>query len=152
MDKQKQIEEMAKILLETSCKGSECENCAFVKSVKEARETCVCLKALYNAGYCKIPENAVVLTREEYLENGDMYIDGKMEMQRYYDEVEIPKVKKEMAEKFTDFAKSKIDEYKKMSLQHREKGSKDRECYYLGKEKSMEEILELCKKILEGVK
>lgn len=47
------IEEMAKVLLETSCKGSECENCAFVKSVEEAKETCVCLKAFYNAGYRK---------------------------------------------------------------------------------------------------
>lgn len=64
-DREKQIEEMAKVLLETSCKGSECENCAFVKSVKEAKETCVCLKALYNAGYRKIPEDAVVLSIEE---------------------------------------------------------------------------------------
>ena len=67
MDKQKQIEEMAKVLLEASCKGSECENCAFVKSVKEAKETCVCLKALYKAGYRKIPENAVVLSKEEQM-------------------------------------------------------------------------------------
>lgn len=62
---EKQIEEMAKILLKASCVGIECENCAFVKSVKEAEETCVCLKALYNAGYrnCK---DKVVLSKEEY--------------------------------------------------------------------------------------
>lgn len=65
--KQKQIEEMAKIILEASCKGSECANCEFVKRVEEAKITCLCLKSLYNAGYRKIPENdAVVLTEKEY--------------------------------------------------------------------------------------
>lgn len=71
--KQKQIEEiaiqeMARIFIKASCKGSECEKCLFIDSVEEAKETCVCLKAFYKAGYRKIPENAVVLTREEYEE------------------------------------------------------------------------------------
>lgn len=66
MDKQKEIEEMANIIIQASCYGSECETCSWVESVKDATECCVCLKALYNAGYRKIPENAVVLTREEY--------------------------------------------------------------------------------------
>ena len=65
-DKEKQIEEMAKVIIQTSCNGKECENCSWIRSVEEATECCVCLKALYCAGYRKIPENAVVLTREEY--------------------------------------------------------------------------------------
>ena len=65
-DKEKQIEEMAKVIIQTSCNGKECENCSWIRSVEEATECCVCLKALYCAGYRKIPEGAVVLSREEY--------------------------------------------------------------------------------------
>ena len=41
MDEKKQIEEMAKVLLETSCKGSECENCAeTVEKAADQPEIC----------------------------------------------------------------------------------------------------------------
>ena len=63
MNKQEQIEEMAQficgrstddvcIIDRTSC---DC-NCAWARTAE----------AIYNAGYRKIPENAVVLTKEEY--------------------------------------------------------------------------------------
>ena len=65
-DKEKQIEEMAKVLIEASCKGYECENCAFIHTLEEAESTCFCLKNLYNAGYRKIPEGSVVLSKEEW--------------------------------------------------------------------------------------
>ena len=58
MDKQKQIDEMARTL--TTCERNSCVGC---------RRVCIdyrIAKALYNAGYRKIPENEVVLTMEEY--------------------------------------------------------------------------------------
>ena len=60
MDKQKQIEEMARIILVNcgecyTCKYKDELHCADLLSAEE----------LYNAGYRKIPEGAVVLTREE---------------------------------------------------------------------------------------
>ena len=59
MDKQKQIEEMAK----TYCQnGFKCEESCQTNGCR-VYEVCV---ELYNAGYRKIPEGAVVLTREEY--------------------------------------------------------------------------------------
>ena len=66
----KMIEEMAKVIIQASCKGRECETCAFTQivEVEDAPETCFCLKALYNAGYRKIPEGSVVLSKEEYSE------------------------------------------------------------------------------------
>ena len=59
MDKQKQIEEMAK----TYCQnGFNCgENC----QTNGCRVYEVCTE-LYNAGYRKIPEGAVILTKAEY--------------------------------------------------------------------------------------
>lgn len=59
------IEEMAKVIIQASCKGRECETCAFTQivEVEDAPETCFCLKALYNAGYRKIPEGSVMLDR-----------------------------------------------------------------------------------------
>lgn len=63
MDKQKQIEGMAKVL-EFCCNGENIENCNSDRSCDSCRA-----KYLYNAGYRKIPENAVVLTREEFDKN-----------------------------------------------------------------------------------
>lgn len=70
-DKEKQIDEieireMARVFMTASCKGSDCENCLFIKTVNEAEQCCVCLKALYNAGYRKLTEDSVVLSREEW--------------------------------------------------------------------------------------
>lgn len=104
MDKQKQIEEMAiqemaRIFIKASCKGSECEKCLFIDSVKEAKETCVCLKAFYNAGYRKISKNEVVLTREEY------------QMLNYFNhrgEELLKQERKETDEKFSDRLKSSL--------------------------------------------
>ena len=66
MEEKKQIQEMAKLIMEASCQGRECENCAWLQSVEDAEECCVCLKALYNAGYRRISKDAVVLSRERY--------------------------------------------------------------------------------------
>ena len=58
MDKQKQIKEMAKIYCQN---GLECDNLCQTNGCR-LYEVCT---ELYNAGYRKIPENAVVLTEEE---------------------------------------------------------------------------------------
>ena len=62
MNKQQQIEEMAKFM-HYKTYGKDCEN---VKC-----ELCWCpsendAEALYNAGYRKLPEDSVVLSKEEY--------------------------------------------------------------------------------------
>lgn len=64
MDKEQQIEEMARVILEASCYGNECEACSIIKTVEEQR-CCVCVKALYNAGYRKIDDNCAVITKDD---------------------------------------------------------------------------------------
>ena len=115
MDKQKQIEEMAKdIYWCKSCDTSFEENCGLL-----AYE-------LYNAGYRKIPENAVVLTETETVES---LIDLLTEFDEYgfaptnmipFDEEEfaiewkrklicaIVQIRKETAEKFALLLKAKM--------------------------------------------
>ena len=58
MDKQKKIEEMARSL--TLCKRNSCVGCG-VECIENRMA-----QAIYNAGYRKIPEGAVVLTKAEY--------------------------------------------------------------------------------------
>ena len=60
-------------------------------------------KALYLLGYRKIPENAVVLTGEEY---DELYIhgyrDGKSFAERFYQPLVRAQARKETAEKFAE--------------------------------------------------
>ena len=79
MDKQKQIdkdinvrskkiEEMAKVVQRDMCGDRPCEECNYHGKMKILPRYCgvyLIAEKLYNAGYRKIPENAVVLTREE---------------------------------------------------------------------------------------
>lgn len=97
MDKQKQIEEMARIFIKASCKGSECENCLYIDSVKEAKECCVCLKALYNAGYRKADD----LLKELQSMKSDFAKDMLEIKETYEKEVVylVNEVRKETAEK-----------------------------------------------------
>lgn len=69
--KEKQIEEMAKVMC-----GNDCEECAkesaefYQQTLEEARNNkCLlknCAKTLYNAGYRKLPEDSVVLSKGAY--------------------------------------------------------------------------------------
>ena len=75
----------------------------------------MCLsEGLYNEGYRKIPEGAVVLTREEYDElqvGKDFnygYHSGEINMTAYYENIRLPEVRKETAEKFAEMAKERI--------------------------------------------
>lgn len=66
MDKEQQIEEMAVLGCVRNPQAhtaEECSKCDFKQGMCDAYRHA---EALYNAGYRKIPENAVVLTKEEY--------------------------------------------------------------------------------------
>ena len=129
MDKQ-MIEEMAKIIGCDTC-DKDCPNrCAFCSAnVKKEAEM------LYNEGYRKIPENAVVLTKEEYqrdlaykiieqqirgcldgeekLEKQVRELDKELNLAKsvlsYDDEIPLEKweqtIRKETAEKFAECVK-----------------------------------------------
>ena len=73
MDKQKRIEKMARIIAFELCpnraihkKWGEEAQCYSDNNFAECEEIKNVVDKLYNAGYRKIPENAVVLTKEEY--------------------------------------------------------------------------------------
>ena len=60
---EKEIEEMAKVIFE---RGVALESIDFIHGTEGSDHFERIATALYNAGYRKIPENAVVLTRERY--------------------------------------------------------------------------------------
>ena len=68
--KQKQIEEMAKVVQRDMCGDRPCEECNYhgfkTEILPRYCQEYLISERLYEAGYRKIPENAVVLTREEY--------------------------------------------------------------------------------------
>ena len=85
----KQIDEMARIL--TLCPRNTCVGCGM---------ECIdyrMAKAIYNAGYRKIPENAVVLTREQY--------EKDLAIERELGERKASRARKETAEKFAERVK-----------------------------------------------
>ena len=95
MDKQKQIEEMAKVLA-VNC--GECYTCKYHGDVN-----CIDFlgaEELYNAGYRKIPENAVVLKREEY---GSLVTRPNL-----HTAIDVFAIRKETAEKFAELALREI--------------------------------------------
>jgi hypothetical protein len=129
MDKQKQIDEMARIL--TLCPRNTCVGCGM---------ECIdyrMAKAIYNADYRKIPEGAVVLTKERYIEMLDeiKVSQGKLlEM--------LKTVEKKTAEKFAERLKEKMHKGKALHAT------------LLGKEyvqRIIREVVdEICKEITEG--
>ena len=124
-DKQ-QIEEMITIMKNTQCPlraDSEypiaCDECPYQSyemscSYKQHAE------ALYNAGYRKIDENAVVLTREEYEwyrkqceELNNIYSNGFRTLTEVHKLLE--QIHKETTKKFADKLKAYIDNNKHQS-------------------------------------
>ena len=97
MDKQKQIEEMAKDICSPCHKGK--------LGMCEPKEGCVVWQYAKNAveqGYRKIPEGAVALTKEEF--------EGYCETQkRVFDD--LKRVRKETAEKFAERLKGKLSKW-----------------------------------------
>lgn len=90
MNKQKQIEEMAEIIFNSKYKND------YISPLKGANE-------LYNAGYRKIPENAVVILDEEIEEFAENLANSP-QMQKVM-EVLRKSWQKETAEKFAKKAK-----------------------------------------------
>ena len=75
---------------------------------------------LIEKGWTQIPENAVVLTREEYEEfqiGNDFnygYYSGESNMTSYYENIRLPEVRKETAEKFAEKTNQAINAHRKM--------------------------------------
>lgn len=141
MDKEKQIEEMARICCEGENTCSECfdlnERLLGIR-IKDRGEHCQAYnyaEKFYNAGYRKIDENSVVLTREEHqkycaykiiepqirgcLDREIKLEKANTELQelnaKYYNEAkdlrrELKQARKEMVEKFANFIKGKLFE------------------------------------------
>ena len=105
MDKQiEEMHEIANIMIEALGKNGRVANGDGIDIITEA---------LYNAGYRKIPENAVVLTEEEYEElqvGKDFnygYHNGEKNITAYYENIRLPEARKETAEKFAERLKEK---------------------------------------------
>ncbi len=147
MDKQQQIEEMAQ------CKNSfgiTCNECC-----TKACDRYSLAEELYNAGYRKIPENAVVLTREEHQKYLAFKIiepqvrgclDRERELEKRLQEIagEFAKeylavseqTRKETAEKFAERVKERIYSHDYL-LQDTD-------------DLLVQEIYEICEEIVEG--
>lgn len=128
MDKQKQIEEMARIIAFDLCpnrnvhaKWGEEAQCYSDNNFAECAQIKNVVDKLYNANYRKIPEGAVVLTREEYSDYLEMQNNYKHVSERckelHRDHEMLLKslgkfkkaVQKEMAERFAKRLKEKAD-------------------------------------------
>ena len=125
MDEQKQIEEMAKIICKSGANNADCDKCGFNRECSKFKDA----KAIYNAGYRKIPENAVLLTEERLKaiieEEYKKALKGKVVLTReeytnyiveYMGVKEIKeRVRKETAEKFAERLKDFINFKSKIS-------------------------------------
>lgn len=116
MDKQ-MIEEMAKLVQGDMCGDVPCEECNYHGKMKILPRYCgvyLIAEKLYNAGYRKIPENAVVLTRKEKLKEVNDLVKEKLKkfaervkMAFYYEFDElIPSI---MADKIDEICKEITD-------------------------------------------
>lgn len=99
MDKQKQIEEMAEDL--QYCIVYESDD-SWQAVFDEFAEN------FYNEGYRKIPENAVVLTREAY---NRLFTKARQSEIKTIDLESIVNARKKTAEKFAKLTKAKLNEW-----------------------------------------
>lgn len=105
MDKQKQIEEMVEELTKDMGIAFQLSGTTRFAPVAEMLVEC---------GYRKIPKGAVVLTEEEYeslkiekdFDYG--YREGESNMTSYYENIRLPEVRKETAEKFASMLKELV--------------------------------------------
>ena len=106
---QKQIEEMAKIIrsAKIQCRENYCGECEYVNKSGSICDSIFIADILFNGGYSKIPENAVVLTREEFWELSNKF--SKKELDEIV-EFHKNKTRKETVEKFAE-------RWKKMAYQ-----------------------------------
>ena len=100
------IEEMAKVI-DDCCWRESCLTCEYYDEELQGYKSRAMkfAEALYNAGYSKIPEKAVVLTDEEDIKQFEWSkLIDKMGVFRTIDK-ECAKVRKETAEKFAEMGK-----------------------------------------------
>ena len=127
-DEEKQIEEMAKMLVKQGnlhCDNTVCSECEYSEENEEI--TCqskLVATLIYEQGYRKLPEGSVVLSMEEYSKNlNTHYYMGQRETEVYYKTLKIPHASKETAEKIlnTDFfvfeTENRSEEYQKGYMQ-----------------------------------
>ena len=103
-DKEKKILAITQDL--SDCLEYDIENSGFVDTYDTACN-------LVDKGWVKLPEDNVVLSREQW-EDYKKYVDkcneayyrGQHEAEVYYKYIQIPKERKETAEKFYEFAKA----------------------------------------------
>lgn len=109
-DKEKQIEEMAMIMCENDCEECRRESIEFYGNSYEEETQCVFnagAEKLYEQGYRKIDKDSVVLSREEYSKNLQThYFIGQREVEEEYKNIQIPRERKETAEKIYTFVNS----------------------------------------------
>ena len=114
MRKQEQIEKIAKVMYGYICGDDKCKTCISNSQCISYRDA----KDLYDAGYRRISENAVVLTKKEYerLKNDrKIRVVTKHEEDDYevcipasdYDEM-LKQERKETAKEFAEKLKSKL--------------------------------------------
>jgi hypothetical protein len=167
MDKQKQIEEMAQ------CKNSfgiTCNEC-----YTKACDRYSLAKELYNAGYRKIPENAVVLTREEAEQvygtvknHGELLKDlqeaksvfekemeeAQKEFVKQFEEHE-KEVRKETAEKFAERAKAVLikayDAYEALAIRNLKKDDDIMYQHWKGEATATQKSIDLMDKICKEI-
>ena len=134
MDKQKQIEEMAKVIHNSN----EHRYADWIDYTNADLSTAL---KLYNAGYRKIPENAVVLTNEK-LELGEYKDEVQvMNMTRQTYDAILAQARKETAEKFAERAKGFINKHKSPV------GGND---FVVNVEQLISGIDQICKELSEG--
>ena len=154
MDKQKQIEEMAKVLSTVK----RCDALALSECIKKKCEyphyegvTCIAehqAETLFNAGYRTIPEGAVVLTREEYES-----VKDSVDLLREYESVSNSLIKSnELCRKLVEDKKElkwQLKQTRKETAEkfaERLKAESDDGVIHL----TLYEIDEICKEISEG--
>lgn len=111
MDKQKQIEEMARTTCNYNAKNFEsCVEC--IKGGLLSCDRLVQAEKLYNAGYRKIPEGAVVLTRKDREEFNELYRSALQRVEKWEKlcGIKIKETRKKTAEKFAERLKEKLEE------------------------------------------
>jgi hypothetical protein len=141
MDKQKQIEGIARAMCGNFRKGVKGDNLCGQLALKC---DCKCkhiarAENLYNAGYRKIPENAVVLTREQY--------EKDLAIERELGERKASRARKETAEKFAGMLKEYIND---RCCEELGDMACDTDYYTIDIPKTFDKIDEICKELTEG--
>lgn len=114
MDKQKQIEEMARTTCNYNAKNFEsCVEC--IKGGLLSCDRLVQAEKLYNAGYRKIPEGAVVLTREEF-ESLGLVVETVQEYESQNGQPVLVKERKVVKKLQTDFTELLNQEIRELQL------------------------------------